>query len=229
MRAAEAGRVARHAVYWVPAAQHPLWSAGCAWLGRDPSSHEAPAPPPHRSSPWRYGFHATVKAPMVLATDVEAFEAELAAIARAHAPVPLPAFEVTWFRRFLALCPVTDLPAPFKALAACCVERLDAFRAPPDAAERARRIAGLDAGAVRRYDRWGYPHVFDHWRMHLTLSDTAERPAWGEALAAEAQAHFAEALARPMGAGELAWFIEPEAGAPFQLVRRFALGAGSPY
>ena len=160
---------------------------------------------------------------MVLSAGVDAFEAELLAIARAHAPAPLPRFEVTWFRRFLALCPATELPAPFTAMAASCVERLDAFRAPPDAAERARRIASLDPAQVRRYDRWGYPHVFDHWRMHLTLSDTADRPAWRDALAAEARAHFSHALERPMGAGELAWFIEPKAGAPFQLVRRFAL------
>ena len=217
---------ARHAVYWVPAAHHPLWAAGNTWLGRDPSQDTTTPAPPHRASPWRYGFHATVKAPMVLVGGEAAFEAELAAIARAHAPVPLPAFEVTWLRDFMALCPAAPLPAPFVALAAACVERLDGFRAPPDATERARRIAGLDAAQVQRVDRWGYPHVFDHWQMHLTLGDTAERPVWGDALAAEARAHFAEALSVPVGAGELAWFTEPAPGAPFRLVRRFPFGGG---
>ena len=216
------GTASRHALYWVPAADHPLWAAGCAWLGRDPASPTVgTVPPVHRASPWRYGFHATLKAPMVLSAGVDEFEAELAAIARTQVPVPLPAFEVTWFRDFLALCPSTDLPAPFKALAAMCVERLDVFRAPPDAAERAHRVAHLDDAQVRLFDRWGYPHVFDHWQMHLTLSDTARRPSWGDALAAEARAHFAAALAVPVGAGELAWFAQPEAGAPFRLMRRF--------
>lgn len=217
---------ARHAVYWVPAAHHPLWTAGNVWLGRDPSSPATP-PRPHRASPWRYGFHATVKAPMVLVGGEAAFEAELAAIARAHDAVPLPAFEVTWLRDFMALCPAAPLPGPFVAVAAACVERLDVFRAPPDAAERARRIAGLDEAQVQRVDRWGYPHVFDHWQMHLTLSDTAVRPAWGQALAAEARAHFAAALSVPVGAGELAWFTEPAPGAPFRLVRRFPLGSAA--
>ncbi|MCW7541329.1 DUF1045 domain-containing protein [Aquabacterium sp. A7-Y] len=222
---------ARHAVYWVPAADDPLWHAGIAWLGRDPTEgRPLGAAPPHRASPWRYGFHATLKAPMRWreGSDASAFADTLAALAREHRAVEMPALRVGWLRDFMALCPEAALPASFAALAADCVARLDPFRAPPDTGERARRVAGLDDEQVRLYDRWGYPHVFERWRMHLTLSDeiSADQAALRDELTAAAERHFAEALAAPRPAGELAWFVEPSPGAPFRLVRRFPLGDG---
>ena len=217
---------ARHAVYWVPAAHHPLWQAGCAWLGRDAEATAAGTPLPHRTAPWRYGFHATVKAPMVLHGSEAHFEAALAALARRHAPAGLPPFEVAWLRHFLALVPSGPLPPSFLALAAACVTELDGFRTPHAPAEQARRLAGLDAEGTQLATRWGYPHVLHRWQMHLTLSDAGPGP-WTEARAKEARARFGEALAAPVGAGELAWFVEPGPGAPFRLVRRFALGAGA--
>src|SRR5690349_6466234 len=104
------------------------------------------------------------------------FVQALASIAKAHRPVPLPVFEVTWLRDFMALCPTAPLPAGFDALATACGKELDVFRERPDTAERARRIRGLDEEQVRLYDTWGYPHLFHRWTMHLTLSDETTDP-----------------------------------------------------
>lgn len=208
---------ARHAVYWVPCEDHPLWAAGVAWL----------ASGDHRASATRYGFHATVKAPMRLRGSEAAFAEALSSLAKAHRPAPLPAFEVTWLRDFLALCPTAPLPVAFDALATACVKELDGFRERPDAAERTRRIAGLDAEQVALYDTWGYPHLFHRWTMHLTLSGETTDPVLRRSLADAARLHFADALAVPTGAGELAWVVEPAPGAPFHIERRFAIGAGA--
>ena len=211
---------ARHAVYWVPAVDHPLWAAGTRWL----------ADGPHRATARRYGFHATVKAPMRLNAPEAEFAAALAALARAHTAAPLPALAVGWLRGFLALLPVAPLPAAFDALATACVQDLDRFRVPFDAAERARRIAGLDDEQLRLFDRWGYPHLFHRWTFHLTLSDDldeADDPALRDTLTADARAGFADALARPTGPGELAWCAEAGPGEPFVLRQRFPIGGGA--
>lgn len=231
--ALEPVRAARHAVYWVPAADHPLWPAGCRWLGRDAAAGTAPGPAPaHRDEPWRYGFHATVKAPMAWreGTEEEAWVAALAALAARHGDATMPALSVTWLRDFMALCPAPPLPSPLMAMAADAVTRLDGFRAPVGAEERLRRIRGLDAEGVRLFDQWGYAHVLSRWQPHLTLSNALldADPALKASLQAEAQRHFAGALARPLGHGDLAWFREPAPGQPFELVRRFPLGGSAP-
>ncbi|CAN7412858.1 phosphonate metabolism protein/1,5-bisphosphokinase (PRPP-forming) PhnN [Rhizobacter sp. LjRoot28] len=224
---------ARHAVYWVPAEGHPLWRAGCNWLGRDPAAGTPPGrAPSHREEPWRYGFHATVKAPMAWrdGADETAWMDALAALAARHGDATMPTLSVTWLRDFMALCPAPPLPAPLMAMAADAVTRLDVFRAPVSPEERSRRIRGLDAEGIRLFDEWGYAHVLSRWQPHLTLSDSMPYAdaALKASLQAEAQQHFASALAVPLGLGELAWFREPAPGRPFELVRRFPLGGPAP-
>ena len=69
----------RVAVYYAPEADDPLWRAGCEWLGRDPERGTALAQPvvaglhENTEDPRRYGFHATLKAPMVPRHGFESF------------------------------------------------------------------------------------------------------------------------------------------------------------
>ena len=81
---------ARVAVYYAPEPDDPLWRAGCAWLGPRPGQQRAALPqpdlpdiaasPPTRA---RYGFHATLKPPMRLATELRtAFLADAARACR---------------------------------------------------------------------------------------------------------------------------------------------------
>ena len=222
----------RHALYFAPPAEHPLWRAGCDWLGRDPESGATSDGGAHRADPRRYGFHATLKAPFALREGATRSQllAALSHFADEHAPFDMPPLAVATLGDFIALRPVarkaTEVGQPLRTLADHCVRLFDDFRAPPSAAERARRLASeLDAEQRGNVDRWGYPHVFDRWRFHMTLSDslpaTAEGDRIGGALLAEATRHFTAALAEPLRCDGVALFVEDAPGADFRLVRRF--------
>lgn len=216
---------ARYALYWAPPASHPLWAAGCHWLGRDAATGLCSTPRPHTNAPRRYGFHATLKPPLRLreGVDAQGFLQAAAALAARTPAFDMPALEVAWLAGFLALRPTqTLLPQhPLRRLADDCVAQMDAWRAPPDAAELSHRAAGLDDAQATRLRRWGYPHVFEGWRFHMTLSDTL--PAVAPALEAAARGHFAPALAVPLRCEEVSVFVEPAASQPFRLLRRLPL------
>ncbi|MFL6661821.1 MAG: DUF1045 domain-containing protein [Rhizobacter sp.] len=222
----------RHAVYWAPAPEHPLWDAGCRWLGRDPARPDAPLPPRDGvDEPRRYGFHATLKPPMALregATD-EAFLAAVDALAARLSRFAMPPLQVAWLGDFIALRPLPRIDAshPLRRLADVCVSELDAWRAPPAEDDLRRRIdkGRLDPSQQALLRRWGYPHVFEHWRFHMSLTgslpdDAALRDRWFT----EATRHFAPALAVPLEADAVCVFTEPAPGAPFVLTRRCVLG-----
>ena len=222
----------RYALYFAPAAGHPLWTAGCAWLGRDPESGATTAGGACRAEPRRYGFHATLKAPFGLREGASRSQllAALTRFADERSPFDMPPLAVATLGDFVALRPVArDAAAagqPLRALADDCVRLFDDFRAPPSGAELARRLAAdLDAGQRGNVDRWGYPHVFDRWRFHMTLSDSLPATVEGDrasaALVADATRHFAAALASPLRCAGIALFVEDAPGADFRLDRRF--------
>jgi len=180
--------VTRHAVYFVPEDGTPLADFGQGVLGRDavgapvaPLTGPVVVPPAWTARPARYGFHATLKAPFVLAgdTDEMALVEACDALAGTHAPIPLAGLAPARHGAFAALV----LPAalePLDRLAADCVIGLEPFRAPLDAAAVARRRPDtLDPAARARLERWGYPHVLEGFRFHMTLS--AVLPDEGEA------------------------------------------------
>ena len=103
---------------------------------------------------------------------------------------------------------------------------LDVFRDPPTPADLARRrvIDGpLDPTREALLARWGYPHLMEGWRYHFTLSDpvpdAGEREVWEQL----ARTFFTPALERPWRCDALSLFVEPSAGAPMQLLRRYPL------
>src|SRR5438067_3616826 len=145
----------RYAVYWAPVREHPLWGAGCAWLGRDAERDDASLPQRHgMSEPRRYGFHATLKAPLELRAGATAdgFIDAVAALAARCENFAMPRLAVAWLADFMALRPVEALAADhsLRRLADACVRELEPWRAPH-----------------------GKPalHVFEHWRFHMTLPD----------------------------------------------------------
>ncbi|MEW6704109.1 MAG: DUF1045 domain-containing protein [Pseudomonadota bacterium] len=223
----------RYAVYFAPAASHALWHAGCDWLGRDARAGMPLSPPaqPQVGSPWRYGFHATLKAPCRLQVAPPQWLAQVQALAQRHARFAMPALQVAMLGDFLALRPVQPLAAdhPLRRLADDCVLTLDSGRAPADAAERERQLRGdLSMRQREQVERYGYAHVLDDWRLHFTLTDSLGALDAGtvQMLQRKAEAHFAEALRAPLLCDALSVFVQPAPGAPFQRVHRFALGGG---
>ncbi len=222
---------ARYAVYWTPDPAHPLWQAGCEWLGRDPVS-PLPSGPAREATdgPRRYGFHATLKAPLALNPDHDAssFVDAVGALAARTRCFMMPVLQVDRLGSFLALRPTHHLlpEHPLRRLADSCVCDLDPWRALPDETELRRRMADPALSTTQReaLARWGYPHVFEHWRFHMSLSDPlADDDPRREALQAAAQRHFAQALAEPLPCASICIFAEPATGAPFLLTHRFEL------
>lgn len=220
---------ARYAIYYAPPSEHPLWQAGCRWLGRDPRAGQPiGCAPAHAREPWRYGFHATLKPPLRLQAPHR--EAELLQavedLAQMHRPFAMPALHVGTLAGFVALRPVEEPQAghPLRRLADDCVRRLDPFRAAPGAEELARRAQQpLDAEQRELLSRWGYTHVLSRWRFHMTLSDTLTDEAERIAVHERAQEALASALGEPLTCDALCVFVEPAPGAPFVLAHRFAL------
>lgn len=222
---------ARVALYYAPAPDDPLWSAGTTWLGSNPQTGahlqqpDLPDIDAITAEPRLYGFHATLKPPMRIKAGRTWDEllARAAAIGRRILAFDLPPLAVTDLSGFLALCETTPWP-PLRALADAAIADLDEFRAPPDDAELARRRRnGLSAEREAMLVRWGYPDVFDTWIFHMTLTrrlTEAEAAIYRPA----AEAHFAEALRTPRQIRDICLFVQPTRGAPLILAARLPLG-----
>jgi hypothetical protein len=215
----------RAALYWAPDASDPLALAGNRWLGRDPETAAMLRQPDlpdigDRTAAARlYGFHATLRPPMRLATGYAEFMAAAEACAAALTPFDLPTLHVAELDGFLALIPV-EPSAALRALADACVRASDMHRLPPTDTEYARRLAaGLSAEQERLLARWGYPYVMQCWWFHMTLTDRH-----GTSLKAAAEAHFAYALAMPRRVEAICVFTQRSAGEPFLIAERIPLG-----
>jgi len=213
----------RWAVYWVPEPAHPLWRAGCEWLGRDPESDDPGHAPEYAAAAWRYGFHATLAAPMRLADGCTAqqLQRRLSKVVAEVGPFRMPPLAVQPLGDFLALRPVTAIDAwhPLRRLADACVMACQALRRPLDGAELDRRAQGIGNDTEREHLlRWGYPFVFERWRFHITLSDAGRGS--DAALRRRAEAHFAKALAEPLQGQSVALFTQSASAVPLRLAAR---------
>jgi putative phosphonate metabolism protein len=232
---ATSGGSGRYALYWAPQEGSDLARLGSTWLGLGEGSDAAGSPPPipgfdasriHllTAEPRRYGLHATLKPPFALAagTDLASLRLALSEFAALQASVALPALEVTLLDRFIALTPSAASPG-LDALAADCVTRFDRFRAPPAAAELARRrSAGLSPAEEAHLLRWGYPYVLDRFRFHVTLTGPLD-PAEAQRLMPPLSRMFQPVTRAPVVVADIALFHEPARCAQFRLLERFPL------
>jgi len=221
----------RYALYYAPDGQAPWAAFAARWLGWDSASGAA-LPHPDlglpleeiTATPRKYGLHATMKPPfrLVAMRSRAQLEAACAELAARQGPVTLDGLELSRLGRFLALCPTGDHSA-LNALAAACVRDLDAFRAPPSAAELTRRRGkGLSAEREANLQRWGYPHVMEAFRFHITLTGRLDDETRDRALEA-LHAHLTPLLPRPFVIRDLVLMGEDSTGR-FHQLRRFALG-----
>ena len=214
----------RAALYWAPAPSDPLAQAGNHWLGRDPETgatlHQPNVPgiAPRTEAARLYGFHATLRPPMRLATGWEEFMQAATCLAAATAPFSLPPLRVGVIAGFLALVPAQP-GSGLQSLADACVVATDRHRLAPSDTELARRRAtGLTGEEEALLQRWGYPHVMQRWRFHMTLTDRLGTP-----LHTAAEQHFAPALSITRQVDEICVFTQASAEAPFLIAERLPL------
>jgi len=181
----------RYAIYYAPDPGSVLDRFGAELIGYD--AHQAidvPFPAGMElpedwhgitRDPRKYGFHATLKAPMALAPGRSESELLIACESFAAIPRAIPVIEpvVDSIDGFLAVIPSGPCPA-LQDLAADCVRGFDGFRAPLTEQDRARRNPSkLTPRQCEYLDRWGYPYVFEEFRFHMTLTgrlDTERQP-----------------------------------------------------
>lgn len=224
----------RFAIYFAPAAASPLWLRAADWLGRDAQSGERFAGDIAdlrrdrleriTGSARRYGFHATLKAPMTLkegTTSTELEEALADFVARWRS-VGLGRLELRLLDGFLALVPVQQSEA-VTAFAAECVTQFERFRQPMSTSERQRRgHGGLSPRQLELLERYGYPYVMEQFLFHMTLTDRLE-VADREPVMRAAADWFSPLLEQEVLLDRLALFREAGPGAPFMRMADFPL------
>lgn len=226
----------RYALYYAPDAASALWTFGTGVIGYDAvTGADVPFAPPVLAEvngeinadwhPRKYGFHATLKAPMVLAEGQS--EAELFAAAKAFAartgPVTLDGLAVTLLETNFALRPMGDVRA-LDAFAFAVVKDFDAFREPLTEAERARRLKSPLTERQRDYlERYGYHYVGEEFWFHMTLTGPIA-PERREEIGAALRAHYAGlGCEGRVTIDNLTIFRQDDRARPFRIVERFAL------
>ena len=238
----------RYAIYYAPPRNTAIWRFGTSWLGRDPETGQDLARPryddlpvelieKHTTSPRRYGFHATIKAPFHLAAGTD--EAMLCAAIDRFAGAQSRCTATTTIGIIdgrlganpegspghrLGFAP--RMPSPeVNAITPEVVRTFDEFRAPASAEEKARhRSAGLTPEEEANLERWGYPQVMDTFMgLHLTLTNRLDdelRSRFRVVIERETSAICAEGLSIE----GLALFHEPAPGADLRLIYRAPFG-----
>jgi putative phosphonate metabolism protein len=224
----------RYAVYYAPANGSALWIKGSTWIGRDAVTGTALAQPPApgvrdpmqalTTKARRYGFHATLKAPMALKIghDGRALCGAVAEFAKEQRPVEIGPVELRLMDNFLAIVPRKP-SAALTSFASEVVTRLDHFREPISQSERNKRLGeGLTPRQIELLDRYGYPLVLEEFQFHMTLTDRIAGPD-REPLVAIAQQFFTPEIDGNLVLDRLAVFEEAGVGANFMRIADFEL------
>jgi putative phosphonate metabolism protein len=226
-------RFQRYAIYVMP--EGDLARFGVGWLGWDaaagrPAAHPEITGLPRPLSeitetPRKYGLHATIKPPFRLAetTSLGALMADVAALCDRLDPVMLDGLVLARLGGFLALVPDGE-SAALQDMAAAAVTTLDRHRAPLTESELSRRrSARLSPAQEALLVKWGYPHVLDEFRFHITLTGRLPRDE-ADVVAEVLTPYLAPLLVRPFTIASLCLMGEDEGGM-FHLVHRYPLGS----
>ena len=233
------GNYPRYAIYYAPAPGSVLDRFGADLLGYDAyRGDDLPFPgdvtlarPDWRDltqDPRKYGFHATLKAPMALAPGRT--EAELAAACESFAAtarsIPMIEPVVDSISGFIAVMPAKP-SAELLQFVGDVTHEFDSFRAPLTAGDRARRNpAKLTPRQCEYLDRWGYPYVMEEFRFHMTLTGRLSAPR-RDAVMAMLQSRFAEIGLATMEIDRIALFRQDEAAARFRIIGHWPLRASA--
>jgi putative phosphonate metabolism protein len=225
----------RYAIYYAPAPDSEFHRFGAQLLGYDAhSGTDLPFPdslissradwPDITTDPRKYGFHATLKAPMTLADGKT--EADLATACKTFAATArrIPVIEpvVDSIDGFIAVIPASP-SAELTQLAAEVTREFDLFRAPLSPEDRIRRNPAKLTPRQRNYlDRWGYPYVMEEFRFHMTLTgrlDAARR----EPVMAMLISRFSDIGLRKLAIDRVALFRQDGPHSRFRIIRGYIL------
>jgi len=226
----------RYAIYYAPEASSEWWAAGSHWLGRCALTGRKLAQtvidgvaPDHfhtyTQDPRRDGWHATLKAPFVLAhgESLSSLITALRSIASQNAAFAMPRLQVSTDGGFLALRPTVHHPR-IHSTADACVTGLQALAQALTAEDLARRRQKRLTTRQEGYlQAWSYPWVLDEFQFHMSLTGTLRNVPADEltALVSAAQARF-DAL--PVCRfTHLSVFVEPQVGDNFVWIDNVAL------
>jgi putative phosphonate metabolism protein len=227
----------RYAIYYTPTPDSELDRFGATLLGYDAHGGGYLAFPDGVTraipdwldltrDPRKYGFHATLKAPMALAQG--SAEAGLVAACESFAanarPIPMIKPIVDSLSGFIAVVPAQP-SAELQWLAADCTRAFDKFRAALTPEDRARRNpAKLTPRQCEYLDRWGYPYVMEEFRFHMTLTGRlpAERR---EGVVEMLRKRFAAISLDALAVDRIALFRQDDAASRFRIVGHWPLRA----
>ena len=216
----------RYAVYFAPQPHSALGQLGQRWLGLCAQTGTRTRPPSRFvAGPRRYGFHATLKAPMRLAQDAseDEFLGSVKSLAKLLQPVELGLLEPRRLGGFLALMQANGAHDEVSNLAWSCVRSLDHLRAPLTPEDIARR-PDLKQAEQANLLQWGYPYVADQFRFHITLTSALSDTELDEAETAF-RAATGSSLDEPVMLDAISVYGDPGAPDTFRLIKRFALTA----
>jgi putative phosphonate metabolism protein len=226
----------RYAIYYVPAQGSFLDQFGAEMLGYDAWIGTAlPFPgdvveqvPDWREltqDPRKYGFHATLKAPMALNGGKESeLHGACADFARQPRRIPLITPVVSSISGFIAVIP-EGRSDELEQFAADCVRAFDPFRAPLTPDDRMRRNPSrLTLRQVEYLDRWGYPYVMEEFRFHMTLTGRLDETR-REAVLAMLRERFARLELAELAIDRIALFKQVDAKARFEIIGDWQLRA----
>lgn len=225
----------RYAIYFAAGADSALSRFGAELLGYDAyTGDELPFPREAlqvaadwrdiSADPRKYGFHATLKAPMALTPGNSEAELMAACAAFAGKPRPIPVIHpvVDSISGFIAVIPAAPI-GDLQQLAADCTRDFDPFRAALTADDRARRRPEkLTERQHDHLDRWGYPYVMEEFRFHMTLTGRLDAERRGPVLEM-LRTRFAALKLDTLAIDRIALFKQDDAEARFRVVGEWAL------
>jgi putative phosphonate metabolism protein len=224
----------RYALYYAPAPGSALDRFGAEMLGYDAHGGRDLPFPVGVPQDWReitqdprkYGFHATLKAPIALAQGKT--EADLAGACEifADAPRQIPVIEpvIDSISGFIAMIPAKPSPE-LQQLAADVTRDFDSFRTPLTPQDRARRNPErLTPRQVEYLDRWGYPYVMEEFRFHMTLTGRLEAER-REVVVPMLRERFTSVRLATLAIDRLALFRQDDAASRFRIIAHWPLRA----
>jgi putative phosphonate metabolism protein len=225
----------RYAIYYAAGADSALSRFGAELLGYDAhTGNELPFPDEARraapdwrditADPRKYGFHATLKAPMGLAPGKTEMElvAACAAFAEQARTIPVIRPVVDSISGFIAVIPAEPTPE-LEQFAADCVREFDIFRAPLTTEDRARRNPAQLTAKQRDYlDRWGYPYVMEEFRFHMTLTGRLDAQRRGP-IVEMLRKRFATLHLETLAVERIALFRQEDAASRFHIIGEWPL------